>query len=63
MLRGYIVITTGWLQDGPVADRFKKGEEMKELKTMAPVALLMVLLIAAMGVMVFWGLSLLDLSE
>ncbi len=36
---------------------------MKELKIMAPVALLMLLVIAAMGVMVFWGLSLLDLSE
>ena len=28
---------------------------------MAPVTLLLVLVIAAMGVMVFWGLSLLDL--
>lgn len=36
---------------------------MKDLKIMAPVALLMLLLVAAMGVMVFWGLSLLDLSE
>jgi hypothetical protein len=36
---------------------------MNEFKTMAPVALLMLLVIAAMGVMVFWGLSLLDLSE
>jgi hypothetical protein len=36
---------------------------MKDLKTMAPVTLLLLLVIAAMGVMVFWGLSLLDLSE
>jgi hypothetical protein len=34
---------------------------MKDLKDMAPVTLLLVLVIAAMGVMVFWGLSLLDL--
>ncbi len=34
---------------------------MKDLKAMAPVTLLLVLVIAAMGVMVFWGLSLLDL--
>jgi nitrogen fixation-related uncharacterized protein len=34
---------------------------MKDLKVMAPVTLLLVLVIAAMGVMVFWGLSLLDL--
>ncbi|MCC2641555.1 MAG: hypothetical protein K0S45_1968 [Nitrospira sp.] len=36
---------------------------MKDLKSMAPVALLMLLVFAAMGVMVFWGVSLLDLSE
>jgi hypothetical protein len=36
---------------------------MKEFKTMGPATLLMLLVIAAMGVMVFWGLSLLDLSE
>ena len=30
---------------------------MKDLKDMAPVTLLLVLVIAAMGVMVFWGLS------
>lgn len=35
--------------------------EMKNLKVMAPVTLLLLLVIAAMGVMVFWGLSLLDL--
>lgn len=35
---------------------------MTNLKTMAPVTLLL-LIIAAMGIMVFWGLSLLDLSE
>ena len=34
---------------------------MKDLKDMAPVTLLLVLVIAAMGVMVFWGLSPLDL--
>jgi len=36
---------------------------MKQVSTLAPLTLLMVLVIAAMGVMVFWGLSLLDLSE
>ncbi len=36
---------------------------MNNLKTIAPVTLLLVLVIAAMGVMVFWGVSLLDLSE
>ena len=40
-----------------------RGNGMKEVKTMGPAALLMLLVIAAMGVMVFWGLSLLDLSE
>ena len=40
-----------------------KGEEMNKLKVIAPVTLLLLLVIAAMGVMVFWGLSLLDLSE
>jgi hypothetical protein len=34
---------------------------MKDLKDMVPVTLLLMLVIAAMGVMVFWGLSLLDL--
>lgn len=36
---------------------------MKQVTTLAPVMLLMVLVIAAMGIMIFWGLSLLDLSE
>jgi hypothetical protein len=36
---------------------------MNNLKTIAPVTLLLMLVIAAMGVMVFWGVSLLDLSE
>lgn len=36
---------------------------MHNLKAIAPVTLLMLLVIAAMGVMVFWGLSLLSLSE
>lgn len=36
---------------------------MNKLKTIAPVMLLLLLVIAAMGVMVFWGVSLLDLSE
>ncbi|WHZ16529.1 MAG: hypothetical protein OJF52_003379 [Nitrospira sp.] len=36
---------------------------MNKLKTIAPVTLLLLLVIAAMGVMVFWGVSLLDLSE
>ncbi len=36
---------------------------MKQVTTLAPVMLLMVLVIAAMGVMIFWGLSLLDLSQ
>lgn len=30
---------------------------------MAPATLLLLLVIAAMGVIVFWGISLLDLSE
>lgn len=36
---------------------------MKEVISLAPVMLLMVLVMGAMGLMVFWGLSLLDLSE
>ncbi len=36
---------------------------MKQVTTLAPVMLLMVLVMAAMGVMIFWGLSLLDLSQ
>lgn len=36
---------------------------MKQVTTLAPVMVLMVLVIAAMGVMIFWGLSLLDLSQ
>ena len=36
---------------------------MNKLKTIAPVTLLLLLVIAAMGIMVFWGVSLLDLSE
>jgi len=37
--------------------------EMNKLNTIVPVMLLLLLVIAAMGVMVFWGLSLLHLSE
>ncbi len=36
---------------------------MKQVTTLAPVMLLMVLVMAAMGIMIFWGLSLLDLSQ
>jgi len=36
---------------------------MNKLNTIVPVMLLLLLVIAAMGVMVFWGLSLLHLSE
>lgn len=36
---------------------------MTNLKTMAPFALLLLLIMAAMGIMVVWGVSLLDLSE
>ena len=36
---------------------------MKQVTSLAPVMLLMVLVMAAMGIMVFWGLSLLDLSQ
>lgn len=36
---------------------------MKQVTTLAPIMLLMVLVMAAMGIMIFWGLSLLDLSE
>ena len=40
-----------------------KVNGMNDLKTIVPATLLLLLVIAAMGVMVFWGLSLLDLSE
>ncbi len=36
---------------------------MKQVIILAPATLLMVLVVAAIGIMVFWGLSLLDLSE
>jgi hypothetical protein len=36
---------------------------MKQVITLGPAALLMVLVMAAIGIMVFWGLSLLDLSQ
>lgn len=36
---------------------------MKQVTTLAPTMLLMVLVMAAMGIMIFWGLSLLDLSQ
>ncbi len=36
---------------------------MKQVTTLAPAMLLMVLVMAAMGIMIFWGLSLLDLSQ
>jgi hypothetical protein len=36
---------------------------MKQIIILAPAALLMVLVVAAIGVMIFWGLSLLDLSQ
>jgi hypothetical protein len=36
---------------------------MKQIIILAPTALLMVLVVAAIGVMIFWGLSLLDLSQ
>ncbi|GMV49445.1 MAG: hypothetical protein AMXMBFR67_09880 [Nitrospira sp.] len=36
---------------------------MKGYVAMAPATLLLLLVIAAMGVIVFWGISLLDLSE
>mgnify|MGYP003411414047 FL=1 len=35
---------------------------MNKLSTILPVTLLLLLVIGAMGVMVFWGLSLLDPS-
>lgn len=41
----------------------KRGDAMKQVTTSAPVMLLMVLVMAAMGLMIFWGVSLLDLSE
>ena len=40
----------------------RKGDAMKQVISLAPVMLLMVLVMGAMGIMVFWGLSLLDLS-
>ncbi len=36
---------------------------MKQIRILAPAALLMVLVMTAIGVMIFWGLSLLDLSQ
>lgn len=33
------------------------------MKTMVPATLLLLMVIGAIGVMVFWGLSLLNLSE
>ncbi|MGZ9189914.1 MAG: hypothetical protein ACXW39_07650 [Nitrospira sp.] len=63
MLVEYSVITTGKVTTIPSPIDWEKVNEMKDLKTMAPVTLLLLLVIAAMGVMVFWGLSLLDLSE
>lgn len=36
---------------------------MNKLSTILPVTLLLLLVIGAMGVMVFWGLSLLNLSQ
>jgi hypothetical protein len=36
---------------------------MKQVIILAPATLLMVLVMAAIGIMVFWGLSLLDLYE
>ena len=36
---------------------------MKQILTLAPALLLMVVVMAAIGSMVFWGLSLLDLSQ
>lgn len=36
---------------------------MNKLSTILPVTLLLLLAIGAMGVMVFWGLSLLNLSQ
>ena len=35
---------------------------MNKLSTIVPVTLLLLLVVGAMGVMVFWGLSLLDPS-
>ena len=36
---------------------------MNKLSTIVPVTLLLLLVVGAMGVMVFWGLSLLNLSQ
>lgn len=63
MLVEYSGIMTGGITTIPSRIDSEKVNEMKDLKTMAPVTLLLLLVIAAMGVMVFWGLSLLDLSE
>ena len=61
MLVGYSVVTTSGNGTISTGVDCEKVNEMKDLKVMAPVTLLLVLVIAAMGVMVFWGLSLLDL--
>ena len=39
----------------------REEDEVKNSKGMVPAVLLMLLVIGAMGVMIFWGLSLLDL--
>lgn len=36
---------------------------MNKLNTIVPVALLLLVVVGAMGVMAFWGLSLLDVSR
>ena len=51
----------GW--KGSRLAQIMKVNEMNKLKTIVPVTLLLLLVIGAMGVMVFWGLSLLNLSE
>lgn len=44
-------------------NRVREVHVMKQVTILAPATLLLVLVMAAMGILVFWGLSLLDLSE
>ena len=63
MFYGYSDILTGRGDEDPVSRRSWKVNEMNKLNTIVPVTLLLLLVIGAIGVMVFWGLSLLDPSE
>jgi len=58
---GWASRTLRLVSPGEVQRIDRKEEEVKNSKGMVPAVLLMLLVIGAMGVMIFWGLSLLDL--